>query len=87
MGVKSQKPSNVAVECREAVLAAIQPFKHNMSGLEILAVLSYTVGQVIAMQDQRTVTHEMIWELVGANIESGNAAVIDELAGKSAGTA
>lgn len=87
MGIKSQKPSKVAVECREAVVAAIQTFKHDLSGLEILAVLSYTVGQAIAMQDQRTVTHEMIWELVGANIEAGNAAVIDELAEKSEGTA
>ena len=87
MGIRSQKPSRIAVECREAVIAAIQPFKHGLSSMEILAVLSYTVGQTIAMQDQRTITHEMIWELVGANIEAGNAAVINDLAGKSEGSA
>jgi hypothetical protein len=87
MGMKSQTPSKAAVECREAVIAAIQRFKHKLSGMEILAILSYTVGQTIAMQDQRTITHEMIWELVGANIEAGNAAVINELAGKSEGSA
>lgn len=87
MGTKSQKPSPAAVKCREAVVAAIQPFKHEMSGMEILAILAYTVGQAIAMQDQKTVTHEMIWELIGSNIEAGNAAVIEELVGKSAGSA
>ncbi len=87
MNMKSQKPSEAAIKCREAVIAAIQPFKHDLTGMEILAVLAYSVGQVIAMQDQRTVTHEMIWELVGANIEAGNAMVIDELAGKAEGSA
>ena len=87
MKMKSQAPSKVAVECREAILAAMQPFKHQLSGMEIVAILSYTLGQCIAMQDQRTVTKEMIWELVGANIEQGNAMVIDELAEKSEGTA
>lgn len=87
MKTKSQKPSKIAVECREAVLAAIQPFKEQLSALEILAILAYTLGQVIAMQDQRTVTKEMIWELVGANIEAGNAMVINELEVKSEGSA
>lgn len=87
MKMKSQKPSDAAVKCREAVIAAIQPFKEQLTGMEILAILAYTVGQTIAMQDQRTVTHDMIWELVGANIEAGNAYVINELAGKSEGTA
>lgn len=87
MKMKSQLPSKVAVECRETILAAMQPFKHQLSGMEIVAILSYTLGQCIAMQDQRTVTKEMIWELVGANIEKGNAMVIDELAEKSEGNA
>jgi hypothetical protein len=87
MAMKSQKPSEAAVKCREAVIAAIQPFNHELSGMEILAVLAYSVGQAIAMQDQRTVTHEMIWNLVGANIEAGNAMVINELAENCEGTA
>lgn len=87
MKTKSQKPSDAAVKCREAVIAAIQPFKHNLSGMEILAILSYTVGQAIAMQDQRSVTNDMIWKLVGENIEAGNAYVISELSEKSEGSA
>lgn len=87
MGMKSQKPSDSAIKCREAVVATIQPFKHHLSGMEILAVLAYTVGQAIAMQDQKTVTHDMIWELIGANIEAGNAMVIEELAEKTEGNA
>ena len=87
MKMKSQAPSTAAVQCREAVVAAIQPFKHQLSGMEILAILAYTVGQAIAMQDQKTVTREMIWELIGANIEAGNAHVISELEDKSEGSA
>lgn len=87
MKMKSAMPSKGAVACREAVIAAIQPFKAQLSGMEILAILSYTLGQIIAMQDQRTVTKDMIWELVGANIEAGNAHVIGELAEKSEGSA
>ena len=87
MGMKSQQPSKAAIECRKAVTAAILPFKEQLSGLEVLAILSYTVGQAIAMQDQRTVTKEMIWELVGANIEAGNAQAITELLEKSEGSA
>lgn len=86
MKMKSTMPSDVAIKAREAVISAIQPFKNDLSALEILAILSYSVGQAIAMQDQRVVTHEMIWKLVGANIEAGNAQVISEL-GKSEGTA
>ncbi len=44
-----------------------------------LAVAAQVVGQIIAMQDQRTMTHEMIWRIVGANIEEGNAAVFASL--------
>jgi hypothetical protein len=87
MAMKSHKPSDNAVKCREAVLAAIQPFKQHLSGMEVLAVLAYTVGQAIALQDQKTITKEMIWELVGANIEACNAMTIDELAGQAAGSA
>lgn len=87
MKMKSHLPSQTAVKCREAVMAAIQPFKHELSALEVLAILAYSVGQAIAMQDQRTVTKEMIWELVGANIEAGNAMVIEELIENSEGSA
>ena len=87
MKMKSQTPSKIAVECREAVIAAIQPFKEQLSGMEILAILAYTIGQTIAFQDQRTVTREMALELLIVNIEAGNAQVISELAEKSEGTA
>lgn len=87
MGTKSVAPSAAAVKCRAAVLAAIQPFKEQLTGMEILAILAYTVGQTIALQDQKTVTHAMIWELIGANIEAGNAMVIGELLEKSEGSA
>lgn len=87
MKTKSVMPSLTSIKCREAVLAAIQPFKNDLSGWEILAILSYTVGQVAALQDQRTVTREMIGKLIADNIEAGNTFVVEDLAKKSEGNA
>lgn len=87
MKMKSQIPSQTSVRCREAVIAAIQPFKTQLTGEEILAILAYTVGQAIALQDQRTMTTEGVWQLIGSNIEAGNAHIISELTEKSEGTA
>lgn len=51
---------------------------------EMLAVASYFVGQLVAMQDQRKVTPRMAMDVVASNIEAGNQHVINELAGAPA---
>lgn len=55
--------------------------KHSasLSPLEVLAIASNMVGKLIALQDQRTVTHAMVMSLVANNIEHGNRQVVAEL--------
>jgi hypothetical protein len=45
----------------------------------VLAIAAQVVGQVIALQDQRTMTNERVWQIVLANIEAGNQGVIDRI--------
>lgn len=46
---------------------------------EMLAVAANFIGKLIAMQDQRTMTLDRAWQIVRANIESGNKQAVDEL--------
>lgn len=50
-----------------------------MSAQEMLALSAHLVGQIIAMQDQRTVTPEMAMKIVARNIEQGNQEAVDGL--------
>lgn len=45
----------------------------------ILALCAYTLGQIIAMQDQRKYTSEMVMQMVSANIQAGNQHAIEEV--------
>ena len=58
-----------------------------MSAAELLAIAAHIVGQLIALQDQRTMSGEQALDLVAQNIDLGNAAAIRDLATKTAGRA
>jgi hypothetical protein len=45
----------------------------------LLAVASYAVGQLVALQDQATMTPERAMRIVAANIEAGNHSAIGPL--------
>lgn len=45
----------------------------------LLAIASYAVGQLVALQDQRKLTPAMAMEIVARNIEAGNADAIGGL--------
>lgn len=80
-------PSPAAVAAREAVLDAIKPFQDALSGQEMLAIMAYTLGQLLAFQDQRTMTPDMGLEIIGKNIEKGNADAIEATLGNPQGRA
>lgn len=80
-------PSAAALAARDSLMEALRPHAANMDPLEILAVLSYTVGQLVAMQDQRSVTPEIAMRVVSENLAAGNAAMIDGLLSSTGGTA
>lgn len=72
IAMKLQTPSEPHLRMRNLVLALIQKEATDMPAEEILALLSYTVGQLIAFQDQRRFTPDMAMAIVQANIEAGN---------------
>lgn len=76
-----------AEACRQAILAAIRPYADKLGAPGMLAVASALVGQLIALQDQRTMTRKMALEIVAANIEGANQEVIDGLRDAPAGRA
>nr|DAF77114.1 MAG TPA: hypothetical protein [Caudoviricetes sp.] len=72
---------------RDAVVQAMQPFKNDLSALEILALTSHLVGQLIALQDQTQYTASQVITVVKNNIELGNKEVVDDLRNVTGGTA
>ena len=75
------------IAARDAVLAALRPHADIIGAERILCVMAYTVGQLIAMQDQRSITPGRAMLIVSANIEAGNGDAINALLGKVEGTA
>lgn len=57
----------------------MRPYADAIGGAGLLAVVAYTVGQIIAMQDQRVMTTDMVCDLVSENIEAGNQQAIAEV--------
>ncbi len=79
MKIKAKPPTAAHIKVRDAMLAVIRKEAADMDAIEILAIAAYTVGQLIALQDQRTVTSAMAMEIVASNIEAGNHHVVEGL--------
>ena len=84
MKLKPKPPSAAHHKIRNAMIAVIRKEAAEMDALEVLAIAAYTVGQLIALQDQRTVTPAMAMEIVSSNIEAGNQHVVEGLFGEGA---
>lgn len=87
MALNSTTPSPVVIEARLAMLEALRPFADRLEVIEIVAVLSQTVGQFVAMLDQRQFTPAQAMEVVCENFAAGNAAQIEQVIGTPRGTA
>lgn len=78
--MKTYAPTDRHREIKADVDALIK--KHADRGAtaqELLAIASQVVGMLVALQDQRIMTPAMAMEVVGANIETGNAIVLNNL--------
>lgn len=53
----------------------------------LLAIASHAVGQILAMQNQRTMTARTGIDIIQANIEAGNRRVVDDLLDETHGNA
>lgn len=66
------------IQYRNDVLSVMRNYE-DLPPIEILCVLSQVVGSLIALQDQNKYTIDMVMKHVLANLELGNADVLDKL--------
>lgn len=84
---KSALPTPQMEAFRTDMLDTLNKHSGPLEQSVMLALAAYTVGQIIALQDQTKMTFEMAYKLVETNIEKGNQHVISELTGKTDGSA
>lgn len=84
---KSVRPNEKHLKFRKALENAIRDGGSELQADELLAITAHFVGQLIALQDQRKYTSEMIMELIIENIQKGNGEVIDKLTHETGGNA
>lgn len=77
MGMKSYKPDPKDQEYLDNLKKQMPP---DMPAQRILAITSQFVGQLIALQDQRSMTPDRAMQIVTTNIEIGNQAAMLHLA-------
>lgn len=87
MNTKSVKAKPQHVAFRKALERAIAEHGAELQAEEILAVTAHFMGQLIALQDQRKYTGEMVMALVTQNIERGNTEAIEKLLNETGGNA
>lgn len=85
--MKQVEPTRAQKAFRHALLDVMKQHGAELKAEELLAVAAHLVGQLIAMQDQRTMTPAMAMQLVGQNIERGNLEAIDNLLLQTGGRA
>ena len=76
---KTVPTSPEAEACRQALANAMRPYADKLGPQGMLAVASAFVGQLVALQDQRTMTPAMAMEIVARNIESANQEALTSL--------
>ena len=59
----------------------------DLTAVDVLAVASQLVGNLVALQDQTRITSAMAMELVATNIEMGNRTAVETLLRETAGNA
>jgi hypothetical protein len=71
------KPSPKHVAFRDDLITVFLKHGDNLSSVEMLALAAHFTGQLIALQDQRTMTPQRAMSIVANNIELGNQEVLD----------
>lgn len=83
--MKSMEPTPELVAAMDDMKGVLAKHQH-LSAMQMLALASQFVGNLIALQDQRKVTPAMAMEMVAKNIEIGNQVAVEGVMG-SRGTA
>lgn len=72
MKTKTVAPNATHAAYVDDLKAVMQKHAEALTAQELLALTSQLVGQILAFQDQRTMTPQMGLEIIGRNIEIGN---------------
>jgi hypothetical protein len=67
------------VAFREELIGVMKKYGDDLSAIELLAITSVLLGQMIAVQDQTKYTSKQIMDLVAKNLELGNQEAVDNL--------
>lgn len=84
---KTVEPNLKHLRFRKALEGAIAQGGMDLPAEELLAITAHFLGQLVAMQDQRKYTSEMVMDLVLKNMEVGNSEVIQQLTNETGGNA
>lgn len=85
--MKRIAPSQEMKAAREALITAMQPHADLLGGENMMAVLAYTLGQIVALQDQRKLSPDRCMAIISGNIEQGNQDAIAQWLGSPEGRA
>ena len=84
--MKSRPPSAAVAAARAEVLEVLR--RHQpLEPIEMVAVLAETLGQMLALLDQRQFTPAQAMQVVEKNLVAGNAAMLDKVFGSTGGSA
>lgn len=86
-GMISARPTVPDEQFRADFLALMDKHTGKLPADRMLALASYTVGQLVAMQDQTRFTPQMAMAIVASNVEAGNLFVVNSLMKNTAGQA
>lgn len=72
-------PNSKQLQFRKGLEEAIGKHGAELDAVELLAITSHFLGQLIALQDQRKYNSEQVLEIVQKNIQQGNIEAINSL--------
>lgn len=88
MKTKNTPPTEAQLRVRNALVAALRVHSDDVTAIELVAIVSHMLGQIVALQDQTKFTPDQVMQVVVSNVEQGNQEVILGLAeGPFAGSA
>lgn len=77
MGTKTVKPTDKHHAFRMDVIDVLKKHAGDLPADQMLALAAHLVGQLLALQDQTKMTLQQGLELIGTNIEMGNAEIVN----------
>lgn len=79
MSERLVKPTAAHRAFRDDAIALLRKHAGELDAKDMLALSAHLVGQILAMQDQRSMTPANGMEIIARNIEVGNAEAIAEV--------